>query len=277
MRQAEFQMNEGLSSLNESALALAKQLLPGNERKQQQVADYWVALCEKSINCDILVIHSPGGWGSALLKDLIDWEYSIVDGVGKSLNDAGVKWEIVQYLRSSNNAWDHFLHFPEQIWYGVTGKIRQAYIVAAGLEFIRAHSKNLKILLLGASQGAAFDNTVMKHLADRNNIFSIELGTFFMHLTRRKITENTLAIDSNGLVPDPVVHWNFGKALSAYITAPFRWIKYRMAGESVKFTYCINVPGHEYRWEYLHVQSQIIKFIKTKIVEKSSIVGGYKR
>lgn len=267
-------MSGEISNINEKALALAKQLYPGRVRQQRQVTDWLTPLYEKVKGLDLLVIHSPGGWGSAGLKDLIDWELSIVEGVESSLTRAGVKWSIVQYPRTQDNIWDHLKHLPEQLWFGLTGKMKQARVVAAGLEFIREHSENLRILLLGASQGAAFDNAVIKYLVNRDRIFSIELGIFFAHLPRRKLTENTLAIDSNGMVPDPVVHWNFAKAFRAYVTAPFRWIRYKMAGEPVKFTYCINVPGHEYRWEYLSIQNQITNFIETNLVKKRFIGGG---
>jgi len=264
-------MSEELSIIRKQAFTLAKQLYPGEERQQTYIVDRLIDFYNAAKDQDVLVVYSPGGWGSAELRDLIDWELSIVEGVKSSLTRSGLRWTLVQYLRTKNSWWDHLRHLPEQLVYAATGKLYQARVMAVELEFIKKYLKNLKIVLLGASQGAAFDNSVMKCLNNRKDIYSIELGIFFAHLPRRVITENTLVVDSNGLVPDPVVHWNFVKALRAYSTAPFRWIKYKMAGERVKFTYCINVPGHEYRWEYVHIRSQIINFIETNLAK---ITGG---
>jgi hypothetical protein len=258
-------MKQQISTVQDEAFILARQLFPGKISRQRQMVEWLVSLSLKVTDIDVLIIHSPGGWGSANIKDLIDWELSIVSGVEKLLSSANVKWTLVQYLRASNRRWDHLKRIPEQTIWVLTGKSNQAYVVADGINFIKGHVKNLKIFLLGASQGAAFDNTVMKLIHDQRDIYSIELGIFFPHLRRRVTGENTLAIDSNGSVTDPVVHWNLGKALRAYVTAPFRWLKYKLAGEHVKFTYCINVPGHEYRWEYPNIRNAITDFIKAKL------------
>ena len=80
-------------------------------------------------------------------------------------------------------------------------------------------------------------------------------------MSRRVITDRTLAIDSNGVMPDPMSHRNLWAGFKAYITAPYRWIKYRLQGKPQKFTYCINAPGHDYSWQYPEVRQRITDFL----------------
>jgi hypothetical protein len=115
---------------------------------------------------------------------------------------------------------------------------------------------------------------VMRQLGELHQVFSIELGIFFPHMPRRVITDRTLAIDSNGVMPDPMAHRNLKAGFKAYIIAPFRWTKYRLQGKPEKFTYCINAPGHNYSWEYPEVQRQIIDFLNTNFGTKSNLKVG---
>jgi len=263
--------------IKQDVISLAKELYKNNQNEQKSVVSWLMEVYEKAKDKDILVVHSPGGWGCANLENLIAWESSLVQGVTDTLSRMGKKWTLVQYFRTEDNFINHLKHSPELIRYFMTGKLYLAQVLAAQLEFLKKYLGNLKIILLGASQGAAFNNTVMKHLSNSDNIYSIELGIFFMHLSRRIITPRTLVIDNNGCTIDPVVHWDFMKAFRAYITAPFRWIRYRIDGEPVKFSACINVPGHDYHWQHLSVQSRITDFLRRVLITESRelIAGGY--
>ncbi|GAI68005.1 unnamed protein product, partial [marine sediment metagenome] len=55
--------------------------------------------------------------------------------------------------------------------------------MVAELKFIAQHINDLKVILIGASQGAAFSNTVMRHLGELRQVYSIELGIFFSHMS----------------------------------------------------------------------------------------------
>jgi hypothetical protein len=219
---------------------------------------------------DILIIHNPGGSGSTDIEHLIYWERSVVEGIKTTLTAMGYTWALVQYFRSGNNWKTRLPDVWEQIRYHLTGKIFKAQVVAAEIDFLSKQFNNLKIIQLGVSQGAAFGNSVMRHLGLKPHVYSIELGIFFAQLNRRVVTENTLAIDNNGLVTDPIVHFSFKRSAKAYITAPYRWLKSNMSGKPVKFTYCINVPGHEYLWENPHVGAVIEKFLNNKLGFKSN-------
>jgi hypothetical protein len=261
-------MNMENVAIQEKAVKLARVLYRGDEKKQAELVAKLLDTYDKALGKEVLVIHSPGGWGCTDIANLIAWEKSVVEGVQSTLTELGVDWVLVQFFRNGKSKWSHFRNIPQQVVNFFTGKAPLVPVLANEAQFLAENIKGLKILLLGASQGAAFNNEVMKNVKKTYEIYSVELGTFFAQLPRRVITSKTLAIDSNGLMQDPVVHWNFKKTLRAYALAPFSWVKYKMAGEPVKFTTCINVPGHDYNWKYLSVRSQVIKFLETRLVAK---------
>jgi hypothetical protein len=183
----------------------------------------------------------------------------------------GYNWLLTQYFRSGRGWWAHLRDMKEQFLFFFKGKSSKAKLLTAELRFITQHLDTLRVLLIGASQGAAFSNAVMRQLGELQQVYSIELGIFFPHMPRRVITERTLAIDGNGIMPDPMAHRNLKAGFKAYITAPYRWLKYRLQGKPEKFTYCINAPGHDYNWEYPEVQRKIIDFLDANFGTNSNV------
>lgn len=211
---------------------------------------------------EFLLVHNPGGWGNALLDDLQDWERSIVDGVDATMEELRHSWALVQYFRSRDSFWHHMREIGKETVFFFRGKSVQAQVMAAQLSLLLDQMKGLRVILVGASQGAAFGNTVMRYLGEAPRVYSIELGIFFPHMPRRVITERTLAIDSNGLMRDPMANRDLWAGFRAYFKAFFRWLQYRLRGKRVKFTNCINVPGHEYRWEFPEVSGRVKDFLR---------------
>jgi len=70
-----------------------------------------------------------------------------------------------------------------------------------------------------------------------------------------------------------MAHRNLKAGCKAYITAPFRWIKYQLQGKPEKFTYCINAPGHNYNWDYPEVQQKVISFLEKNFGTKAEVVA----
>jgi len=249
-------------ALREEARHLAQQLF-GNEAEQGiNFTNRLLDICARARGKDFLLIHNPDGWGSTHLEQCLQWERSIVEGVSATIERLGYAWLLTQYFRSGNSWWAHMRNIKEEARFFLKGKSFKAKVMAAELEFITRHISNLKVILMGVSQGAAFSNEVMQQLGGLRQVYSIELGMFFPHMSRRVVTDKTLAIDSNGIVPDPVVHRNLKIGFKTYTTAPFKWIKYRLEGKPTKFSYCVNVPGHEYDWSYPEVQRQIVDFLE---------------
>jgi len=259
-------------TLQAEASALAQQLY-GGRKKRVNLTERLLDICTRGQDKDFLLIHNPGGFGSTPLEQCLDWERSIVEGVSATIGRLGYNWLLTQYFRSGHTWWAHMFDMKEQLRFFVKGRCARVKVMAAELSFITRHLKDIIVILVGASQGAAFSNAVMRQLGDSQRIYSIELGLFFPHMSRRVITERTLAIDSNGMMPDPMAHRNLRAGFKAYVTAPFRWIKYQLQGEPQKFTYCINTPGHEYNWEYPGVHQRVIDFLERNFGRKSNGEG----
>lgn len=248
---------------------LARRLFRNGKKREKLVSrlqDIWTRAEGK----DFLVIHSPGGWGNTRWDGLLDWEKSIVTGVTATLEKLGYSYGVVQYFRSGDRWIDHMRDVFKEAQFFFVGSSARANVMSEELKFLVQRLGGVRIILTGASQGAAFDNAIMQRLDKTERVYSIELGTFFPHMKRRTITERTLAIDSNGLMRDPMCQRDLWAGIRSYIGAFYRWFKYRIRGKPVKFTYCINTPGHEYQWEYPAVQTNVTDFLTAKFGAKQA-------
>lgn len=264
-------MTDDFLALQEKVDRLAQQLFGDNIKKCARFTKRLVDICTSTKGKDILLIHNPGGYGGTPMENLLEWERSVIEGISATLDQMGCSWLLTQYFRSGSTFWPQMVDLKEQTVFFFTGRSSKTAALTAELKFISEHVDNLIIILIGASQGAAFSNAVMRQMGEPNQIYSIELGIFFPHMSRRVITERTLAIDNNGVMPDPMSHRNLKVGFMVYVTAPFRWIKYRMQGKPRKFTYCINAPGHDYNWEYPEVQRRITDFLKNNFSATSNV------
>ena len=258
-------------ALQEEANHLAQQLFGNDSEKCTGFTKKLLDICIRAQGKDFLLIHNPGGWGSTLLEHCMRWERSIVEGVSNTLERLGYSWLLIQHFRSGNSWWAHMRDIKDQARFFLTGESYKMEVMAAELEFIIRHLSSIKVITIGVSQGAAFGNAVMQHLHGLHQVYSLELGMPFFYRSRRVVTERTLAIDSNGLMPDALMEWDIITIVKTFSAAPFRWIKYRLQGKPVKFTYCINIPGHDYNWDYPEVRQQIGEFLGTNFGTKSNL------
>ncbi len=251
-------------------IGLARRLYPHNSVKRQQSQARLVDYYQKAKDKDILVIHSPGGWGNTEWEGIQGWEKSIVTGVTLTLEKLGYNSIVVQYFRSGNGFIKHMRDLSKEIRFFYTGANYRADVMSEEIKFIARILPMVKIVLVGASQGAAFDNAAMMRLGETEQVYSIELGTFFPHMKRRRLTARTLAIDNNGILPDPMCQRDLWAGYKAYVNAFYHWFQYKIMGKKVKFTNCINTPGHEYKWEYKAVNIPITDFLTAKLGVKRS-------
>lgn len=210
---------------------------------------------------DIILIHNPGGWGQTRLENCQEWEKSLVTGISTTLEEMGYSPILTQYFRTYGG-------WQEQMW-DMKNQFRffasKSTAMAAGIQFLIKHTNTYRIILIGVSQGAAFTNAVMQKLSGFRQVYSIEVGFFFPYMPWRRVSERTLALDDNGLISDPLVHRNLRAAVKAFAVAPFRWCRYYLTGRPKKFSYCINVSGHDYSWNYPEVQRQIVDFLESNL------------
>ncbi len=256
--------------VEEEVRQLASKLFSRDNGKKNGFESRLLDMYGRAERSQFLLIHNPGGWGSTRIDHLLQWERSIIVGVDSTITKMGCKGELIQYFRSKTGTRAVIQDIREQMKFFAN----KSRIMAEELKFVTSHIKDVKIILIGVSQGAAFSNAVQQHLNGEDRVFSIEIGTPFFYKSKRKITERTLTLDGNGLMPDALMEWNVPIILKTYFGAPFRWLRYRMKGKPEKFTYCINVPGHDYNWDYPEVQGQIEEFLRTKLGQKSDVEVG---
>ena len=253
-------------ALEKEASHLAQQLFGDNLKKCANFTNRLLDICTRAQGKDFLLIHNPGGWGTTHTKYLLQWERSIVEGTSATIERLGYTQTLIQYFRTGKGLRERMLDIKEGTRFFAT----KARVMATELEFVTHHLNTLKVILIGVSVGAAFSNAVLHCSSELDRIYSIELGIPFFYRSRRVITARTIALDGNGLMPDALMEWNIPTILRTYLTAPFRWIKYKLQGKQIKFTYCINVPGHDYNWDYPEVQRQIEDFLNMEFGTKSN-------
>jgi len=257
-------------ALEEEAHHLAHQLFGNETEKCAGFTNRLLDICTRAQGKDFLLIHNPGGWGTTNLEHCLQWERSVVTGISATLDRLGYTSLLIQYFRTGKGWREHIRDIKEQFRFFDS----KAKAMAAEIEFLTRHINNLRVILIGISQGAGFGNAVMKHLIELRQVYSIELGMLFTQKRRRIVTERTLAIDSNGLMPDAAMEWDIITILKTLLATPFRWIKYRLVGRPKRFSLCINVPGHEYNWEHPEVRQQIENFLQISLGTKSGLERG---
>jgi len=257
-------------TLQEEAHHLAHQLFGDETEKCAGFTNRLLDICSRAQGKDFLLIHNPGGWGTTNLEHCLQWERSIVTGISATLERLGYTWLLIQHFRTESGWRERIRDIKEQFRFFAS----KSKIMAAEVEFLTRHPNNLKVILIGISQGAVFGNAVMQYIPGLRQVYSIELGILFTQRSRRVVTKRTLAIDSNGLMPDAMMEWDIVTMLKAFLATPFRWIKHQLEGKPVKFSHCINVPGHEYNWEHPEVRQQIEDFLRINLGTKSGLEGG---
>ena len=251
-------MDTDYLAMQEEAHQLALQLFGDKTEKIDSFANRLLDIYTRAQGKDFLLIHNPGGWGNKTLEHCLQWERNAVNGVSATIGQMGYTWSLVQYFRSGTSWREQVQDLREQFHFFAT----KARIMATELEFVSRHLTNPKVILIGISQGAGFTNAVMQQLTRIHQIYSIELGMFFPHLSRRVLTEKTLALDWNGIVPDAAVRRDMSAGARAYMAAPFKWLKYQVERQPVAFSHCVNIRGHNYDWGYPYVRRRVTDFLE---------------
>jgi pimeloyl-ACP methyl ester carboxylesterase len=245
-------------TLREEADRLARQLF-GSEEAGTDFANHVLDICARARGKDFLIVHNPGGWGHARLDQCLEWERSIVEGIRGVIEEMGYSLLLTQYFRSGTGWREQMRDLREQFRFFAP----KAGVMASWLRFILTHLDDIKVILVGISQGAAFSSAVLRQLGGRYPVYSIELGFPFQYKSWRIITPRTLVMDSNGVRPDILAQGNLRVGARILMAAPFKWMWYRLRRKRVAFAHCVNAPGHEYDWSNPEIQKPIRDFLKT--------------
>jgi pimeloyl-ACP methyl ester carboxylesterase len=249
--------------LRKEAYSLAQQLFE-SEEKGCDFAEQLLDVCAKAKGKDVLIVHNPGGWGHARLDQCLEWERSIVSGVTAVVEEMGYSSLLTQYFRSGTGRRERMRDLREQFRFFAP----KATIMAAWLRFIIEHVSSINVILVGISQGAAFGSSVMRQLGGHYPVYSIELGFPFQYKSWRIVTERTIPINSNGVIPDVLAQGNLWIGARILTAAPFKWMWHRIRGRRVSFAHCFNAPGHEYDWDNPKIRKRITDFLKTNFGDK---------
>lgn len=245
------------TALREEAHRLAEQLFHDMPEQGASFTDRLLDSYYRAQGKDCLLIYNPGGWGSVGSDHYLQWEKSLIAGIKNGVESLGYIPLLVHYVRTGKGGREKMRETSAQLHFFAF----KARVLAAELGFLTRHIANLKVIMMGISQGAAFGNAVMQCSTELGQVYSIELGMPYFHISRRVITERTLAIDSNGLRPDAMVQGNLLGGIKAYLIGPITWLRHKLLGKPVRFAQCISAPGHDYDWNHTAVRQQITDFL----------------
>jgi hypothetical protein len=237
----------------DDADALATEIFGDDVERGASFADDLVATYAAARDYDFVLVFNSGGWGWNLLEDSPGW-LATFEGIDAELASWGYSSLQLEYLRATTE----FDSRLEEFFEVLIGYPTKSEVLAARIDFFTDHLPDFKVILIGESSGAIIVDGAMVILSDDPQVYSIQAGPPFWHTTLT--TERSLIMTSNGIEVDTLCQgsgfeylWGcykkwFGiiKPVSYYGTEP----------------HVVVAPGHDYRWEYPEVRSQITEFIR---------------
>jgi len=209
----------------------------------------------KSLNTDVLIFFTPGGWGHVTLKEE-SYAKSLLEGIKKSLKKWKYNTTVISYPRTKH---------------GILGKLKslkeifsfrsESKKLADLIENILICFKKIKIILIGYSLGGAFVNEVMKKIKMKNRVYGIEAGTpFFYKILKSK---NVLFLDNDG--KDALAGGDIKKLSFIGILGILKLI-FLLKLIRLQISKAFHFKEHEYFWKNPETRSKVLSFIKEKII-----------
>jgi len=241
-------------SVAEDAAELAKELFEDYQEEYEDFVSQLLAAYVEAVDKDVVVIFNSGGWGWNFIENSPGW-YSISTGIESELDKLGYSSLLLNYRRTGETYRGIIDEFVEVI----TAYPSKAENLARRVEFLTSNIPDLKIIVTGESNGTVISDSAMNILQDNRQVYSIQTGPPFWH--QNVTLDRTLVLDSNGIAPDsfaqgdvPAVLWASLKALFG-LTPPEE-------EDPGRILYFFRAPGHDYRWQYPDVCSQITNFLE---------------
>lgn len=233
----------------DDAVETAASLFDDDEEKCQGFIRQVLALYREAEDVDVVVIVNSGGWGWSPITD--SNEKGLAPGIDEILRELGNSTLWIDYYRT------------EHSFYGAMGEFMMAFgtypqraqELAARTEFLTDHLPDLKVILLGISNGCTICSGAMPILKENGQVYSIQLGPPFWNDTSDM--ERVLLLRSNGTIPDSFSNGYILTIIRANLEAAFG-ISQEYAGNILLY---IGAPGHDYDWEYEELQSRVTEFL----------------
>lgn len=216
----------------------------------QLLAAYWMAKDK-----DFLTIFNPGGWGWASIQDSSGWD-SIAEGINSHLAENGYESLVLDYQRT-NNGMNGYLCELTAYFSNYVGK---ADHLANVIDFITGYLPDLKVIITGESNGAAFGEKVFRKLKDNPQVYGILTGPPVW--SNELKNERSLVIRSNGEVPDAFSNGDVFTMIRANLEGLFG-ISPQNEGNILLY---IGAPGHVYSWDYPLLRAEITAFVDENFI-----------
>lgn len=227
----------------------ASDLFGGNDERQSDFISQVLALYKEAKEIDVLVIVNSGGWGWSAIAESNEKE--LAPGIDGILAELGNSTLWIDYLRTDKN------------FYGAVGEFMMAMStnparaeeLAARTAFLTDNLPDLKVILLGISNGCTICSGAMPLLEDNGQVYSIQLGPPVWN--NNSHLERVLLLRTNGTIPDSFSHGDMATIFRANLEAAFG-ISQEYEGDILLY---IGAPGHDYNWEYDWLKLQIGNFL----------------
>lgn len=216
----------------------------------QLLSTYWFAKDK-----DFLIIFNPGGWGWASIQDSSGWD-SIADGIKTQLAENGFDSFVLDYQRTDNSL-NGYTSELSAYFSNYAGK---ADHLASIVNFITGYLPDLKIIITGESNGAAFGEKVFRKLSENAQVYGILTGPPFW--SKEIECERLLVIRDNGETPDSFSNGDVFTMIRANIEALFG-IRPQNEGNILLY---IGAPGHDYSWDYPLLKADITSFVSSSFI-----------
>jgi hypothetical protein len=241
-------------SVVEDATAMATELYGDYHDEYTEFAGQLLTAYVEAKDKDFVVIFNPGGWGNKALESSPAW-YEICQGIEAELDRLGYSSLVFDYQRTAKSIRginkelvELFSVYPSK-----------AKSLAGRVEFLTRNVPDLKVIVVGESNGSIISDTVMAMLQDNSRVYSIQTGPPFWH--KQATTERTLVLESNGRLPDSFSHGDIYKMVITSLKA-LVGISLPEDEDPGRIFYFLRAPGHDYYWQYPDVYLRITDFLK---------------
>ena len=258
---------EYVDDIEQQAWQVAAEAVGTSRELQEQFVDEVLSLYYQIKDNDLAILCVPGGWGKEpLAANPEGWSW--LAGMEDELTSLGYNYCVIDDIRTGKGLMEYLFEFKEQL----THYPYKAKKLAAKIDFLTQQITDLKIIVTGQSNGAAFAGEVIGHLEENPGVYSIQIRAPFWH--RASEARQSLVIDNNGIGADALTERDLIRLFKA------NWVKIFVINNVPSFTPIdwvisrailvfgpyniglgLHAPGHDYMWEYPGVGPVIEEFL----------------
>jgi hypothetical protein len=236
-------------SVIDDAAGRAADLFGKDEAKRADFVSQVLALYKEAQDIDVLVIVNSGGWGWSAIAESNEKELAPgIDGILTGLGNTTL-W--IDYFRTDNS----FFGAIGEFMMALSTNPARAQELAARTAFLTDNLPELKVILLGISNGCTICSGAMPLLEENEQVYSIQLGPPVWN--NNSHMKRVLLLRTNGTIPDSFSHGDLITIFRTNFEAACG-ISQQYEGNILLY---IGAPGHDYDWKYDWLKEQINHFL----------------